>query len=120
MFGPWARNACCRWIGAAAVVSGMFAAPAFADSVTASAGNGFGRILFALDPSAHADATLSGGVLTIRFDRKVSIEPSTIVQGLPDYVSTARSDADTQSLRIALSQQVQIHTSVSGNRFAVD
>jgi hypothetical protein len=93
---------------------------ALADSVSTSADNGFGRILFTLDPIAHAKTAMSDGVLTISFDRKLALDPAAVAQGLGAYVTGARLDADGQTLHLALAQAARLHTSTSGNRFAVD
>jgi hypothetical protein len=97
----------------------LAATQAAADSV-ATADNGFGRIVFTLDPVAHAKTTLTDGVLTIAFDRKLAIDPGAAAQGLGAYITGARLDADGQTLRLALAQNARLHTSISGNRFAVD
>jgi hypothetical protein len=94
--------------------------PALADSIATSAENGFGRIVFTLDPMAHGTVGLAGGVMIIAFDRKVDLQPTVVLQGLRAYVSSARMDADGKTLRLALSQAARPHTSVSGNRLAVD
>ncbi|MGD0191046.1 MAG: tetratricopeptide repeat protein [Rhizomicrobium sp.] len=91
-----------------------------ADAVRTSASNGFARIHFTLEPLAHAKVALSSGVVTIAFDRKVSIAPSTIAQGLGSYVSNVREDPDGQTFRLALAQSARLHTSVSGDSIAVD
>jgi hypothetical protein len=96
------------------------AAPALADSVSTSGANGFGRILFVLDPPAHGQLAVSSGVLTIHFDRKVSLDPNAISQGLSAYVASVRADADGQTFRLALAQEIKPHVSASGNRIAVD
>ncbi len=93
---------------------------ALADSVRTSADNGFARLHFTLAPLAHAKAALAGGVLTIAFDRKVDITPAGIEQGLGSYIANAREDADGQTFRLALTQNVRLHTSVSGDTIAVD
>jgi hypothetical protein len=99
----------------------VFAATqALADSVATVADNGFGRIVFTLDPVAHAKATLADGVLTISFDRKIAIDPAAAAQGLGAYVTAARLDSDGQTLHLALAQNARLHTSLSGNRYAVD
>ncbi|HEY1961018.1 MAG TPA: hypothetical protein VGG69_01265 [Rhizomicrobium sp.] len=94
--------------------------PAFADSVSTSGADGFGRILFTLDPPAHSQVGVSGGVLTIHFDRKVAVDSNAIVQGLSAYVGSARADADGQTFRLALAQEIKPHVSSSANRLAVD
>lgn len=98
----------------------FFARPALADSVTTSSDNGFGRMIFTLDDDAHPKASIASGVLTIDFDRKIAIAPSAASAGLSAYLSNARADADGKTFRFALSQDVHLHTSISGNKFAVD
>ncbi len=98
----------------------VLAHPAFADSVKTSDGDGYGRILFSFDAAAHPKASIAAGVLTVSFDSKASFSPDEISRGLSGYVSSARADADGKTLRFALVQDVRLHTSASGNRFAVD
>lgn len=111
-----------RAVGSAVAlaVAAAMAGPALADSITTSAENGFGRIVFTLDPMAHGTVGMAGGVMTIAFDRKVDFQPAAVLQGLGAFVSSARMDADGKTLRLALSQAARPHTSVSGNRLAVD
>ncbi len=115
-----ARAARPGWI--AALVSALcMAGPArAADSVTTATDGGFARLLFTLSPTAHATAAASGGVLTISFDRKVGVDPATLAQNLPSYIGSARQDADGRTFRFALAQPVRLHSSVSGDRIAVD
>jgi hypothetical protein len=98
----------------------LAATQTLADSVSTSADNGFGRIVFTLDPVAHAKTALADGVLTVSFDRKIAIDPAAVTQGLGAYVTGARLDADGQTLHLALAQNARLHTSVSGERFAID
>ncbi|HEY2069369.1 MAG TPA: hypothetical protein VGG48_07430 [Rhizomicrobium sp.] len=107
------------WAGFAALAA-FAALPAHADSVAISAAGGYGRITFTLTPAAHAEATQADGVLTVRFDRKLAIEPGQAAQGLAAYVSGARLDADGKTLRLALAQSARLHTSASGAQIAVD
>jgi len=93
---------------------------AFADTIQVNASSGFGRLLVTLDPPGHAQASLEGAVLKIAFDRKVTFDPAAIATQLPDYVTGGRADADGKTLRFALSQTFRLHTSVSGNRTAID
>jgi hypothetical protein len=112
------RSARC---GLALLLTALFtAAPALADSVSTSTDKGFARIVFELEPMAHGSVALSGGVLIIAFDRKVEVESTAATQGLGAYVSSARLDPDGKTLRLALAQSVRPHTSVSGDRLAVD
>jgi hypothetical protein len=93
---------------------------AFADTIQANSSSGFGRLLVTLDPPGHAQASLEGAVLKIAFDRKVTFDPAAIASQLPAYVTGGRADADGKTLRFALSQTFKLHTSVSGNRTAID
>jgi len=106
---------------AAAVVLCLLAGcPALADSVSTSSANGFGRVLFTLDPAAKPVATAKDGVLTISFSRSVALETKDISRGLEAYISSARADADGKTFRFALVQQVRLHSSASGDQFALD
>jgi len=98
----------------------MMAAAANADSISTSATNGFARLLFTLDPVAHATTDVTGGVIIIHFDRKVALDANMLVHGLSAYVSESRGDADGQTFRLALTQSLKAHTSTSGNRIAID
>jgi hypothetical protein len=104
----------------AALAGAMLATPAFADSASTSADNGFGRILFRLEPAAHETAAITSGILTVAFDRKVAIDPAAIAHGLGAYISSGRIDPDGKTLRFALAQNARLHTSTSANEFAVD
>lgn len=96
------------------------ARPAFADSVKASDEHGYARILFAFDKAAHPHASIAAGVLTISFDSAVALSPADISHGLSAYIASARADTDGKTLRFALAQDLKLHVSESGNRFAVD
>jgi len=89
-----------------------------ADAVSASTAGGYGRLLFALDPAAHANALVTGEVLTISFDRKIALTPAAIA--LPGYIASGRADPDGKTLRFALSQPVRVHTSASSGKIAID
>ena len=108
------------WLATAGLLAFLLPEAALADSVRTSADNGFARLYFTLEPIAHAKTELAGGVLTIAFDRKVSILPASIEQGLGSYIANAREDADGQTFRVALVQSVHVHSSVSGNNVAID
>jgi hypothetical protein len=98
----------------------LAALPAHADSVATSTEGGYARLLFNLTPSAHATASVSGGALTVSFDRKVAIDPALLVQSLPAYIGSARADADGRAFHFALAQRLRVHTSASGDKIAVD
>ncbi len=91
-----------------------------ADTIQANSAEGYGRLLITLDPTAHAQPSLEGGVLKIAFDRKVTFDPASIAAQLPAYVTGGRADADGKTLRFALAQTFKLHSSISGNKTAVD
>ena len=98
----------------------MAACPAQADSVSTSSGNGFARIIFVLDPVAHAKPVMGDGVLTLTFDRKITIDSNALMQGLGAYISSVRADPDGETFRLALAQSARLHASTSGNQIAID
>jgi len=103
-----------------AALCALAVAPAQADSVSTSTDGGFGRIVFTFDPAAHATAQMTSGVVTVTVDRKIAIDPAQIARNFSDYVAGARLDPNGRTLRIALSQDAKLHTSISANRFGVD
>jgi hypothetical protein len=96
------------------------AGAAQADRVSTSSGNGFARIMFVLDPVAHAKPVMGDGVLTLTFDRKIAVDPNALMQGLSAYVSSVRADPDGETFRLALAQSARLHASSSGNQIAID
>lgn len=90
------------------------------DTVSVATNDGYGRVLFTLTPVAHARALTQGGVLTISFDRKVSVDPAQIAQTLAGLVTNGRIDPDGKTLRFALAQNVRLHSSVMGAKIAID
>ena len=103
-----------------AALCAFAAMPARADSVSTETEGGFGRIVFTFDPAAHATAQLTSGVVTVTASRRMAIDPAQIARNFGAYVSNARLDPNGITLRIALAQDVRLHTSVSANRFGVD
>jgi len=95
--------------------------PVFAiDSVKVSNDSGYARILFTFAPTARASAEVTGGVLTISFDRKITLDPAALASELPAYASSGRADPDGRTFHFALSQPVRIHSSASADRVAID
>jgi len=103
----------------------LVAAPvARADSVATDMAHGYGRMLFTLAPAAQSKAapkaSLVDGVLTIAFGRKVDVDAQSIAHGLPGLIGGVRVDADGGTFRFALAEPARLHTSSSGDNFAVD
>jgi hypothetical protein len=97
------------------------AAPAFgSDTVSVSNDGGYARLLFTFAPAAHATATVTGGVLTISFDRRTTLDASALAANLTAYAGSGRADPDGKTFRFALSQSVRIHASTSANHVAID
>jgi hypothetical protein len=90
------------------------------DTASAASENGYGRILLTLSPQAHVRAQVSGGVLTIRLDRKAALDPEAIAQAVPSYLTHGRADADGKTFRFMLSQPLRTHISASGDKIAID
>ncbi len=111
----------CRSVAAATAFCFLVLHSAIAaDTFTASTAGGYARLIFALKPAGHIGAQVSGQILTITFDHKVSVTPSEIVQALPGYIDSGHADADGKTYRFALSQVVRVHTSTSAGKSAVD
>lgn len=109
-----------RRLAAFAVLACLMASAAQADRVSTSSGNGFARIVFVLDPVAHAKPVMGDGVLTLTFDRKIAVDPNALMQGLSAYISSVRADPDGETFRLALAQSARLHASSSGNQIAID
>lgn len=105
---------------AAAIALCCAAIPARADSLNVNTNGGYARLLFALTPQAHATASVTAGVLTIAFDRKIAADPTTLAQTLPALVGSARVDADGKTYHFALAQPARVHSSASGEKIAID
>ncbi|MDE2182233.1 MAG: hypothetical protein KGJ78_04365 [Alphaproteobacteria bacterium] len=110
----------CPGILAAFALVACLAGAASADSVATTTADGYARLFFRLDPAAQVTAQVTGGVLVIKFDRKVAISPATIATALPSYISQGRADPNGKALRFVLVQPVRLHTSTSQGRAAVD
>ena len=96
------------------------ASSAHADSFSSSKERGYVRLLFTLAADDKVTAQVIDQVLTISFSRKPAISSKAVVQAFPVLLASAREDADGATFRFALTQPVRVHTSSSGNRFAVD
>ncbi len=91
-----------------------------ADTVSASTQNGYSRLAFNFAPAAHVLAAATDGVLTISFDRKVTIDPQRLATLMGAAVVSTRADPDGKTYRFALTQPIKLHQSAIGNRAVVD
>jgi hypothetical protein len=91
-----------------------------ADTVAAVPESGFIRLNFNFAPAAHVTAAAQGGVLTLSFDRKVTLPPQTIVALSGGAIASGHADADGKTLRFALNQPVRLHQSALGDHAVVD
>jgi hypothetical protein len=101
-----------------ALAMALVAAPALADGVTGSIQNGYGRLSFTT--ASKVSATASGGVLTISFADKTSIDPAAVVAAMSKVIASGHADADGKTLRFVLNQPVKLHVSNQPGRAVVD
>lgn len=115
------RQLVSRLVGLALAGLLLATAPALAaDSVSGTTNQGYGRLLFALNPTDTVAAQVSGSVLAISFSRRVAVTPETIAAAIPGYISNGRVDADGKTYRFALTGPAKVHTSAAAGKFAVD
>jgi tetratricopeptide (TPR) repeat protein len=98
----------------------LSAVPARADSVTTTPENGFIRLEFAFTPAAQFKAATEGGVLTLSFDRKVDINPQTIVDLSRGAIASGHVDASGKVFRFALNQPIRMHQSALDDHAVLD
>src|ERR1700750_295407 len=88
--------------------------PAWADSVSGTVQDGYGRLTFTTD--AKVGATTTGGVLAISFSSKTNLDPAIVAGSLPRILLGGRIDADGKTLRFTLNQPVKLHVSQIGTK----
>ena len=91
-----------------------------ADTVTASSQNSYSRLsstTFA--PAGHVTAA-NGGVLTLSFDRKTTLDADAMARMMGGAVASVHADADGKAFRFALNQPLKLHQSAVGDRAVVD
>lgn len=91
-----------------------------ADTVVSEPQSGFVRLNFNFAPAAKVSAATQGGVLTLSFDRKVTLTPQAIVAMSNGALASGRADADGKTLRFALTQPVRLHQSALGAQAVID
>ncbi|HEX4104595.1 MAG TPA: hypothetical protein VHX92_00035, partial [Rhizomicrobium sp.] len=94
--------------------------PARADSVTAAPEDGYVRLDFNFTTPAQLKAAADNGVLTLSFDRKVTLDPQTIVGLSNGAITSGHLDASGKVLRFALNQPIRMHQSQLDAHAVVD
>jgi hypothetical protein len=104
-----------------AVLALLSSSPAHAaDTVTGVPQSGFIRLNFNFAPTAKIAAATQGGVLTLSFDRKVTVTPQAIVALSGGAIASGHADADGKTLRFALTQPVRLHQSALADHAVID
>ena len=96
------------------------AMPARADSVTTAPEDGFVRLDFNFTTPAQVKAAADNGVLTLSFDRKMTLDPQTIVGLSGGAIASGHADADGKIFRFALKQPIRMHQSQLDAHAVVD
>ena len=91
-----------------------------ADTVTGAAQGGYRRLALTLDSPAKITASTTGGVLTVAFDRKPSLDVAAFAAATAGLITAGHADADGRTLRFSLSQPVKLHVSQQGLKAVVD
>jgi tetratricopeptide (TPR) repeat protein len=94
--------------------------PARADSVTTAPEDGFVRLDFTFTTPAQLKAAADNGVLTLSFDRKITLDPQAIVGLSNGAIASGHADASGKVLRFALNQPVRMHQSQLDAHAVVD
>ncbi|HEX4370449.1 MAG TPA: hypothetical protein VH019_03800 [Rhizomicrobium sp.] len=98
----------------------LSAVPARADSVTTAPEDGFVRLDFTFTAPAQLKAAADNGVLTLSFDRKITLDPQTIVGLSNGAIASGHADASGKILRFALNQPIRMHQSQLDSHAVVD
>ena len=96
------------------------AAPQARAEATAMVADGYARFTLDLPRAARFNASVANGVLVVRFDRTVAVDPAALARAMPDYISVARLDDGGRTLRAALKRGWRIHTSRNAAALAID
>lgn len=107
-------------LSVSAGVLAPFVAPQAHAEATAMVAEGYARITLDLPRAARFNASVANGVLVVRFDRTVALDPAALARAMPDYISVARLDDGGRTLRAALKRGWRIHTSRNAAVLAID
>ncbi|MEJ2626190.1 MAG: tetratricopeptide repeat protein [Pseudolabrys sp.] len=106
------------------VVAVLTGAPARADMlpgrVSTATDHGFARMVFKFDQPVPARVSLNWPILVVHFGKPVNVSVDRLSEGMPTYISAARSDPDGTAVRIALVRKVKFHVIPAGRRLFID
>jgi tetratricopeptide (TPR) repeat protein len=121
---PGLRSRFCRKAVGLVLLAGVLAAPAVAApqsaTLTVTTKDGYARLAFTAADYIDASVRQAGNVLIIRFKEPLDVSVSRVAEQAPDYIGAARRDPDGQAVRMALSQDVTVHTIAADEKFFVD
>ena len=82
--------------------------------------DGYARLVFTASEFIDGAARQAGNVLIISFKQPLDVSVNRVAQQAPDYIGAARRDPDGKAVRMALEQNVTIHSMAAGEKFFVD
>ena len=82
--------------------------------------DGYARLVFTASEYIDGAARQAGNVLIISFKQPLDVSVNRVAQQAPDYIGAARRDPDGKAVRMALEQNVTIHSMAAGEKFFVD
>lgn len=88
--------------------------------VSADTSKGFARISFLWSRAVAYDASISDGILIVRFERPFRLPPDQVKLPLDSYVSVIKLDPDGRTLKMSLTRKARLHTSADGPLVGVD
>ncbi|MDO8534831.1 MAG: hypothetical protein Q7S17_08850 [Xanthobacteraceae bacterium] len=88
--------------------------------ISASVGEGHGRMIFTFSAEVKAEAQVANGILVIAFRRPVAVAIDKLEQKLPGYVQAARRDPDGTAVRFSLARKVTVNVMEAGEKLFVD
>lgn len=115
--GQGAATAVCLFLALLVVLPALAAVRA---EVDARQEKGFGRLVFTFPSPARMTTAFRSGVLVVEFSQAVSLPSKDIAERLPDYLGSARLDADGRALRLALNRSYRVNTMEAGSRVFLD
>ena len=88
--------------------------------VKVSTDKGFARLVFHLDEVVPARVSMNFPILVLAFKKPVAISVDRLNESAPAYIDAARIDPDGRAIRIALKQQVKVHSIAAAEQLFVD